>query len=118
MLTFKAEILKSKQKSDGTYNVKIRMTYNREVKRLSTNIFVRASIRQKSAFVYGLERNFRTAPHKCPWPVFVRCCLGSSLGRKQDTRPCGVLDGGSRFVDRPYSFSFSLHHFPKWGILL
>ena len=30
MLTFKAEVLKSKQKSDGTYNVKIRMTYNRE----------------------------------------------------------------------------------------
>ena len=41
MLTFKAEVLKSKQKSDGTYNVKIRMTYNREVKRLATNIFVR-----------------------------------------------------------------------------
>ena len=39
MLTFKAEVLKSKQKSDVTYNVKIRMTYNREVKRLSTNIF-------------------------------------------------------------------------------
>mgnify|MGYP000760320192 FL=1 len=48
MLTFKAEILKSKQKSDGTYNVKIRMTYNREVKRLSTNIFVRASDLTKS----------------------------------------------------------------------
>ncbi len=41
MLTFKAEILKNKQKADGTYNVKIRMTHNREVKRLSTNIFVR-----------------------------------------------------------------------------
>ena len=41
MLTFKAEILKNKQKADGTYNVKIRMTLNREVKRLSTNIFVR-----------------------------------------------------------------------------
>lgn len=41
MLTFKAEVLKSQRKVDGTYNVKIRMTYNREVKRLSTNIFVR-----------------------------------------------------------------------------
>ena len=41
MLTFKVEILKNKQKADGTYNVKIRMTHNREVKRLSTNIFVR-----------------------------------------------------------------------------
>lgn len=41
MLTFKAEIRKNELKKDGTYNVKIRMTYNREVKRLSTNIFVR-----------------------------------------------------------------------------
>ena len=48
MLTFKAEILKNKQKADGTYNVKIRMTYNREVKRLSTNIFVRPSDLTKS----------------------------------------------------------------------
>ena len=48
MLTFKAEVLKSKQKSDGTYNVKIRMTYNREVKRLSTNIFVKQEDLTKS----------------------------------------------------------------------
>lgn len=48
MLTFKAEVLKSKQKSDGTYNVKIRMTYNRKVKRLATNIFVRKEDLTKS----------------------------------------------------------------------
>ena len=41
MLTIKAEVLKSKQKVDNTYNVKIRVTYNREVKRLATHIFVR-----------------------------------------------------------------------------
>lgn len=48
MLTFKVEILKSKQKADGTYNVKIRMTYNRKVKRLATNIFVRKEDLTKS----------------------------------------------------------------------
>lgn len=48
MLTFKAEVLKSKKRSDGTYNVKIRMTYNREVKRLSTNIFVKQEDLTKS----------------------------------------------------------------------
>ncbi len=48
MLTFKAEVLKSKQKSDGTYNVKIRMTYKREVKRIPTNIFVRKDDLTKS----------------------------------------------------------------------
>ena len=41
MITIKAEVLKGKQKSDGTYNVKIRMTYKREVKRLPTSIYVR-----------------------------------------------------------------------------
>lgn len=41
MLTIKEEILRSKQKSDKTYNVKIRITYNREVKRLPTHLFVR-----------------------------------------------------------------------------
>ena len=41
MLTIKAEILKTKQKVDNTYNLKIRLTYNREVRRLATHIFVR-----------------------------------------------------------------------------
>lgn len=41
MLTFKAEIRKNEMKVGGTFNVKIRLTYNREVKRLSTHIFVR-----------------------------------------------------------------------------
>lgn len=48
MLTFKAEVLKAGLKKDGTYNVKIRVTYNREVKRLSTSIFVRAEDLTKS----------------------------------------------------------------------
>ena len=41
MLTFKVEIRKNEMKVGGTFNVKIRVTYNREVKRLSTHIFVR-----------------------------------------------------------------------------
>ena len=40
MLTIKAEIKKSELKVDGTYNVKIRFTLDRKVKRLSTNLFV------------------------------------------------------------------------------
>lgn len=48
MLTFKAEVLRSKQKSDGTYNVKIRLTHNRAVKRLATHLFVRPEDLTKS----------------------------------------------------------------------
>ena len=40
MQTIKAEIKRSELKVDGTYNVKIRFTLDRKVKRLSTNLFV------------------------------------------------------------------------------
>ena len=40
MLTITAEIKRSELKVDGTYNVKIRFTLDRKVKRLSTNLFV------------------------------------------------------------------------------
>ena len=40
MLTIKAEIKRNELKVDGTYNVKIRFTLDRKVKRLSTNLFV------------------------------------------------------------------------------
>ncbi len=40
MLTIKAEVQRDKQRSDGTYNVKVRFTLNRNVRRLSTSLFV------------------------------------------------------------------------------
>ena len=40
MLTIRPEIKGNELKMDGTYNVKIRITFNRKVKRLSTNLFV------------------------------------------------------------------------------
>lgn len=38
MATFKAEI--QNKRNDGTYNVRIRVTHNREIRRISTNIYV------------------------------------------------------------------------------
>lgn len=40
MLTIKAEVQQDKQRSDGTYNVKVRFTLNRQVKRFSTSLFI------------------------------------------------------------------------------
>lgn len=40
MLTFKPEVMRNEQKVDGTFNVKVRITYQRKVKRLPTSIFV------------------------------------------------------------------------------
>lgn len=39
MLTIKAEVQQDKQRNDGTYNVKVRFTHERKVKRLSTSLF-------------------------------------------------------------------------------
>ncbi len=48
MLTIRAEIKKGELKSDGTYNVKLRFTHQRKVKRLSTSLFVRPEDLTKS----------------------------------------------------------------------
>lgn len=48
MLTIRAEIKKQEQKVDGTYNVKLRFTLNRKVKRLSTSLFVKPTDLTKS----------------------------------------------------------------------
>lgn len=43
MLTIKAEIKRAEQKVDGTFNVKLRFTKDRCVKRMSTSLYVRES---------------------------------------------------------------------------
>ncbi len=40
MLTIREEIKKNEQKSDKTYNVKLRFTLNKKYKRISTSLFV------------------------------------------------------------------------------
>ena len=40
MLTINAEIKKNEQRSDKTYNVKLRFALNRKYKRISTSLFV------------------------------------------------------------------------------
>ena len=48
MLTIKAEVQRDKQRSDGTYNVKVRFTQDRKVKRLSSSLFVSSKDLTKS----------------------------------------------------------------------
>ena len=40
MLTIRAEIKRNEQKADKTFNVKLRFTLDRSVKRISTSLFV------------------------------------------------------------------------------
>ena len=39
MLTIKAEVLKDKKRTDGTYNVKVRFIKGKRIKRISTDLF-------------------------------------------------------------------------------
>ena len=40
MATFKAEVYAHQKKSDGTYNIKIRVTHNRQKRYLATTYYV------------------------------------------------------------------------------
>ena len=48
MLTIKAEVKKEQVRKDGSYNVKIRFTQNRKIKRLPTKLFAKKSGLNKS----------------------------------------------------------------------
>ena len=48
MLTIKAEVKKEQIRKDGSYNVKIRFTQNRKIKRLPTKLFAKKSDLNKS----------------------------------------------------------------------
>ena len=54
MLTIRAEIQRDKLRKDGTYNVKIRFTKDKQVKRISTSLFVtKAELTDKFALKEG-----------------------------------------------------------------
>lgn len=72
MLTIKAEIKKQEQKLDGTYNVKLRFTLDRKVKRLSTSLFVTSKdlskdlkIKQSSPFRQEVDNLIRSYQERC-----------------------------------------------------
>ena len=72
MLTIRAEIKKQEQKLDGTYNVKLRFTLDRKVKRLSTSLFVTnkdlskdLKIKQTSPIKQEVDNLIRSYQEKC-----------------------------------------------------
>lgn len=72
MLTINAEIRKDGLRSDGTYNVKLRFTLNRKMKRLATSLFVTSKdltkdfkIKQNSHFKQEADSLIRSYQEKC-----------------------------------------------------
>ena len=72
MLTINAEIKRGEQKLNGTYNVKLRFTLNRKVKRLSTSLFATSKdltkelkIKQSSPLKREVDNLIRGYQEKC-----------------------------------------------------
>ena len=72
MLTIKAEVKRREQKLNGTYNVKLRFTLNRKVKRLSTSLFATSKdltkelkIKQSSPLRREVDNLIRGYQEKC-----------------------------------------------------
>ena len=72
MLTIRAKIKKQEQNLDGTYNVKLRFTLDRKVKRLSTSLFVTnkdlskdLKIKQTSPIKQEIDSLIRSYQEKC-----------------------------------------------------
>ena len=72
MLTINAEIRAKGQRSDGTYNVKLRFTLNRKMRRLATSLFVTnkdltkdLKIKQSSTVKKDVDNLIRSYQEKC-----------------------------------------------------
>ena len=72
MLTINAEIKKEEQRSDKTYNVKLRFTLGRKFKRVSTSLFVTPKdltkdfkIKQSSPICRAVNEFIRSYEEKC-----------------------------------------------------
>lgn len=85
MATFKAEVYKHQKRSDGTWNVKIRVTHNREKKYLSTSIYVKPDDITRS---FKLKKNITDKTDKMIEEYEAIC---SDLGLRLKTMPIGEL---------------------------
>ena len=72
MLTFNAEIKRGERKQNGTYNVKLRLTLDRKVKRLSTSLFATPKdltkefkIKQSSPLRREVDNLIRSYQERC-----------------------------------------------------
>ena len=54
-ITFKAEIKKTEQRKDGTWNIKIRITKGRDIARISTNFYVTKSYLSRKYEITDLD---------------------------------------------------------------
>ena len=85
MATFKAEVYKHQKRSDGTWNVKIRVTHNREKKYLSTSIYVKPDDITRS---FKLKKNITDKTDKMIEEYEAIC---TDLGLRLKTMPIGEL---------------------------
>lgn len=106
MATFKAEVYKHQKKADGTWNVKIRVTHNRQKKYLSTPIYVKADDITRS---FKLKKNITDKTDKII-DIYQDIC--ADLGLRLKNMPMEELiseleNGNKPKVDSIDFFSFA-----------
>ena len=106
MATFKAEVYKHQKKADGTWNVKIRVTHNRQKKYLSTPIYAKADDITRS---FKLKKNITDKTDKII-DIYQDICadLGLRLKNMPMEELISELENGSKpKVDSIDFFSFA-----------
>lgn len=105
MATFKAEVYKHQKKSDGTWNVKIRVTHNRQKKYLSTPIYVKADDISRT---FKLKKNITDKTDKIISAYLDICAdLGLRLNKMSMEELVAELENASTPKDQIDFFSFA-----------
>ncbi|MCD8135272.1 MAG: hypothetical protein LUH01_04665 [Parabacteroides gordonii] len=94
MATFKAEVYKHQKRADGTWNVKIRVTHNRQKKYLSTPIYAKPEDITRS---FKLKKNITDKTDKMI-DIYEGICADLGLQLKSMTMDQLIteLDKGSK----------------------
>ena len=112
MLTINAEIKKEEQRSDKTYNVKLRFTLGRKFKRVSTSLFVTPKdltkdfkIKQSSPIYREVDELVRNYLEKCS-----KLQIEQNGYTIEDVMDCLKGEQTQRRVIEPYNCRTFQHH--------
>ena len=111
MLTIKAEVQKDRKRMDGTYNIKIRFTKDRAVKRISTSLFatkddLTADLKLKETSIIKQEadrlvfhyRSLLTSLHLDPENYNVNEIVNSLLNKEEADKPIDFIAFSRKWI--------------------
>ena len=112
MLTIKAEVQKDRKRMDGTYNIKIRFTKDRAVKRISTSMFATkddlttdlklkesSMIKQEADRLVLHYRSLLTSLHLDPENYNVNEIVNSLLNKEEADKPIDFIAFSRKWIN-------------------